>query len=138
MRSSSKAASAGQAFAGNSARLSGGSAIAASSAIVPPPCSLMRRILVDHARGLQRNKRGGAAEHLLLDEGIVFSSRKSAAPIALDDALEDPSASGDAHSSNKKGPHGVDLSCLEQCDYGGLGRSRSVIGLLTDTDEIRH
>jgi RNA polymerase sigma-70 factor (ECF subfamily) len=51
--------------------------------------SLMRRILVDHARGLQRNKRGGAAEHLLLDEGLVFSPRKSAALIALDDALED-------------------------------------------------
>ena len=51
--------------------------------------SLMRRILVDHARGLQRDKRGGAAEHLLLDEGLVFSPRKSAALIALDDALED-------------------------------------------------
>ena len=51
--------------------------------------SLMRRILVDHARGLQRNKRGGAAEHLLLDEGLVFSPAKSAALIALDDALED-------------------------------------------------
>ena len=51
--------------------------------------TLMRRILVDHARGLQRNKRGGAAEHLLLDEGLVFSPAKSAALIALDDALED-------------------------------------------------
>jgi RNA polymerase sigma-70 factor (ECF subfamily) len=51
--------------------------------------SMMRRILVDHARGLQRNKRGGAAEHLLLDEGLVFSPSKSAALIALDDALED-------------------------------------------------
>jgi RNA polymerase sigma factor (TIGR02999 family) len=51
--------------------------------------TLMRRILVDHARGLQRNKRGGSAEHLLLDEGLVFSPAKSAALIALDDALED-------------------------------------------------
>jgi RNA polymerase sigma factor (TIGR02999 family) len=51
--------------------------------------SLMRRILVDHARGLQRNKRGGAAEHMLLDEGLVFSPTKSAALTALDDALED-------------------------------------------------
>ena len=50
--------------------------------------TLMRRILVDHARGLQRNKRGGAAEHLLLDEGLVFSPAKSASLIALDDALE--------------------------------------------------
>jgi RNA polymerase sigma factor (TIGR02999 family) len=51
--------------------------------------TLMRRILVDHARGLQRNKRGGAAEHLPLDEGLVFSPAKSAALIVLDDALED-------------------------------------------------
>jgi len=51
--------------------------------------TLMRRILVDRARGLHRNKRGGAAEHLLLDEGLVFSPGKSAALIALDDALED-------------------------------------------------
>ena len=50
---------------------------------------LMRRILVDHARGLQRSKRGGAAQHLLLDEDLVFSPVKSAALIALDDALED-------------------------------------------------
>jgi RNA polymerase sigma factor (TIGR02999 family) len=50
--------------------------------------TLMRRILVDHARGLHRNKRSGAAEHLLLDEGLVFSPAKSAALIALDDALE--------------------------------------------------
>jgi RNA polymerase sigma factor (TIGR02999 family) len=51
--------------------------------------TLMRRILVDHARGLQRNKRSGSAEHLLLDEGLVFSRAKSAGLIALDDALED-------------------------------------------------
>jgi RNA polymerase sigma factor (TIGR02999 family) len=51
--------------------------------------TLMRRILVDHARGLQRNKRGGAAGHLFLDEGFVFPPAKSAALIAPDDALED-------------------------------------------------
>jgi RNA polymerase sigma-70 factor (ECF subfamily) len=50
---------------------------------------LMRRILVDHALGLHRDKRGGATEHILLDEGLVFSPRKSASLIALDDALED-------------------------------------------------
>jgi RNA polymerase sigma factor (TIGR02999 family) len=51
--------------------------------------SLMRRVLVDHARGLQRTKRRGAAEHLLLEEGLVFSPAKSAALIALDDALDE-------------------------------------------------
>ena len=50
---------------------------------------LMRRILVDHARGLCRAKRGGAAGHLPLDEELVFSPAKSAALVALDDALEE-------------------------------------------------
>jgi RNA polymerase sigma factor (TIGR02999 family) len=50
---------------------------------------LMRRILVDHARGLCRNKRGGAAGHLPLDEDLVFTPAKSAALVALDDALEE-------------------------------------------------
>jgi len=50
---------------------------------------LMRRILVDHARGLCRAKRGGAAGHLPLDEDLVFSPAKSAALVALDDALEE-------------------------------------------------
>ena len=48
---------------------------------------LMRHILVDHARGLCRGKRGGGAQVLPLDEGLVFSPAKSAALVALDDAL---------------------------------------------------
>jgi len=51
--------------------------------------ALMRRILVDHARGLCREKRGGVAAHLPFDERFVFSARKSAALVALDDALEE-------------------------------------------------
>jgi RNA polymerase sigma-70 factor (ECF subfamily) len=50
---------------------------------------LMRRILVDHARGLCRAKRVGAAGHLPLEEDLVFSPAKSASLVALDDALED-------------------------------------------------
>ncbi len=49
----------------------------------------MRQILVDHARGLRRGKRGGGARLLPLDGGLVFSSAKSAALVALDDALLD-------------------------------------------------
>ena len=47
----------------------------------------MRHILVDHARGLCREKRGGGAQLLPLKEGLLFSPRKSAALVALDDAL---------------------------------------------------
>jgi RNA polymerase sigma-70 factor (ECF subfamily) len=49
---------------------------------------MMRRILVDHARGLQRGKRGSGADHLPLNE-LIFTPAKSAALISLDDALED-------------------------------------------------
>jgi RNA polymerase sigma factor (TIGR02999 family) len=50
---------------------------------------LMRQILVDHARNLRCEKRGGGAQFLPLDEGLVFSPAKSAALVALDDALHD-------------------------------------------------
>jgi RNA polymerase sigma-70 factor (ECF subfamily) len=49
---------------------------------------VMRRILVDHARGIARGKRGAGAFHLPLDEGLVFSPEKSAALLALDEALD--------------------------------------------------
>jgi len=50
---------------------------------------LMRHILVDHARELRRGKRGGGAHALPLDAGLVFSPAKSAALVALDDALNE-------------------------------------------------
>jgi RNA polymerase sigma factor (TIGR02999 family) len=49
---------------------------------------IMRHFLVDHARGLCRERRGGAKLHLPLNEDLVFSPAKSAALVALDDALE--------------------------------------------------
>ena len=49
----------------------------------------MRHILVDHARELRRGKRGGGAQVLPLDEGLAFSPAKSAALVALDDALNE-------------------------------------------------
>ena len=49
---------------------------------------IMRQILIDHARGVRRDKRGGAQVLLPLDEAIVFSPSKSASLVALDEALE--------------------------------------------------
>jgi RNA polymerase sigma factor (TIGR02999 family) len=48
---------------------------------------VMRHILVDHARALRQGKRGGGVAVLPLEEGLVFSPAKSAALVALDDAL---------------------------------------------------
>jgi RNA polymerase sigma factor (TIGR02999 family) len=50
---------------------------------------VMRHILVDRARELSRGKRGGGVHLLPLDEGLVFSPSKSAALLALDDALHE-------------------------------------------------
>lgn len=50
---------------------------------------LMRQILVDRARKFRSKKRGSGAERLPLDEGLAFSPAKSAALMALDDALRE-------------------------------------------------
>lgn len=48
---------------------------------------LMRRILLDHARARHRNKRGGDAVHVDLNDVAVISPEKSEDLIALDEAL---------------------------------------------------
>ena len=47
----------------------------------------MRRILVDYARTMHREKRGGGLKPVLLDENLQISKHKSVELIALDDAL---------------------------------------------------
>jgi RNA polymerase sigma factor (TIGR02999 family) len=49
---------------------------------------MMRRILVDHARGRQAEKRGGDYQKLSLDENIDVSGDRSAELVALDEALD--------------------------------------------------
>jgi RNA polymerase sigma factor (TIGR02999 family) len=49
---------------------------------------IMRRILVDHARGRARLKRGGAAWKVSLDEAAVISGGQTAELLALDEALQ--------------------------------------------------
>ena len=49
---------------------------------------LMRRILVDFARSRQYLKRGGAAQKVSFDEGLVVSKEQGQDLVALDDALE--------------------------------------------------
>ena len=49
---------------------------------------LMRRILVDHARARQSQKRGGATVRLSLEESLIVSPERGADLVALDDALK--------------------------------------------------
>jgi RNA polymerase sigma-70 factor (ECF subfamily) len=50
--------------------------------------TLMRRILVDHARAHKRVKRGGEVIHVDLEDVAVITPEKSEELIALDEALE--------------------------------------------------
>jgi RNA polymerase sigma-70 factor, ECF subfamily len=49
---------------------------------------MMRRILIDHARGHLRDKRGGGIIPVPLDEALVFSPEQSSELIKLDESLE--------------------------------------------------
>lgn len=49
---------------------------------------VMRRILVDHARGRGRAKRGGNAVRLKLEEGIALSPQRDEDVLAVDEALQ--------------------------------------------------
>ncbi|HEY3137235.1 MAG TPA: sigma-70 family RNA polymerase sigma factor [Blastocatellia bacterium] len=48
---------------------------------------MMRRILVDYARGRHYAKRGGGAKKASLDEAMIVSEARAAEVVALDDAL---------------------------------------------------
>jgi RNA polymerase sigma factor (TIGR02999 family) len=49
---------------------------------------LMRYILVDFARARKQQKRGGAAQHVSLDEAALVSADRTEDLVALDDALQ--------------------------------------------------
>lgn len=48
----------------------------------------MRHILVDHARAVAADKRGGGAHKIALDEAVSFSDEQDIDLIALDEALQ--------------------------------------------------
>ncbi|MBB5058862.1 RNA polymerase sigma factor (TIGR02999 family) [Granulicella aggregans] len=50
--------------------------------------SLMRRVLVDHARAHRADKRGGGAETIFLEEALTPSPGRARELVALDDALD--------------------------------------------------
>jgi RNA polymerase sigma factor (TIGR02999 family) len=49
---------------------------------------VMRRILVDHARRRDKQKRGGAVQKVDFDEAMLVSEERAAEVVALDDALK--------------------------------------------------
>jgi RNA polymerase sigma factor (TIGR02999 family) len=51
--------------------------------------TVMRRVLVDHARAHNAGKRGGDLHRVELEEGLAFSTERSIEVIAVDDALSE-------------------------------------------------
>jgi RNA polymerase sigma factor (TIGR02999 family) len=49
--------------------------------------NIMRRILINYARDARTQKRGDSAEHINIDDVVIFSIEKSNELIALDEAL---------------------------------------------------
>jgi RNA polymerase sigma factor (TIGR02999 family) len=49
---------------------------------------LLRRILVDHAKASRRQKRGGGAEAIPLDDAIMIGPQSTGGIVALDEALQ--------------------------------------------------
>lgn len=91
--------------------------------------SIMRRILIDHARKRLRGKRGGGAFKLSLDDGrIDVSDERASELVALDEALERL-----AHEDPNK------AKIVELRYFGGLSieETAEVMGIGTAT-VIRH
>jgi RNA polymerase sigma factor (TIGR02999 family) len=49
---------------------------------------LLRRILVDHAKSHNRQKRGGGAEKIPLDEAVMIGPQRTGGIVELDEALQ--------------------------------------------------
>ena len=52
----------------------------------------MRHVLVDHARGRSRDKRGGAAQKVSLEEAVSFAKKQEVDLLALDEAMRELAA----------------------------------------------
>ena len=85
---------------------------------------LMRRILVDHARGRQYQKRGGGAQRVTLVDELGRSDERPYDLVALDDALETL-----ARVDGRK------AQVVELRFFGGLTveETAHVLGVSTDT-----
>ena len=88
---------------------------------------IMRRILVDFARARQNLKRGGGAQQVTLDEGLVVSPEKTTDLLALDEALERLA------SRNPRQSKVVELRY-----FGGLNEEEVAEALGVSSRSVRH
>jgi RNA polymerase sigma factor (TIGR02999 family) len=86
----------------------------------------MRQILVDHARTLQRQRRGAGASKVELDEAALISPEQSDAIVDLNDALERLA------SLDSRAAQGVELRY-----FGGLNQDEIAEVLKVSTVTVR-
>jgi len=86
---------------------------------------LMRRVLVDHARSRNYQKRGGGAATVVLDDVIVAPPERGTDLVALDDALVDL-ARVDPRKSQ----------VIELRFFGGLSVEETAAALQVSTDTV--
>lgn len=88
---------------------------------------IMRRILVDFARARQNLKRGGGAQQVTMDEGLVVSPERGPDLLALDEALEKLA------SLNPRQSKVVELRY-----FGGLNEEEAAEALNVSSRTVRH
>jgi RNA polymerase sigma factor (TIGR02999 family) len=86
---------------------------------------VMRRILVDHAKANNRQKRGGAAERMSFDEAVIVGPEAPAAVVELDEALQ-RLAEHDERKSN----------VVELLFFGGMTYEETAAALHTSTATV--
>lgn len=86
---------------------------------------LMRRVLVDHARARQSQKRGGDARKVTFEEALVVSAERGSDLVTLDDALQ-ALAAVDARKSQ----------VIELRYFGGLSVDETAEALQVSPDTV--
>jgi RNA polymerase sigma factor (TIGR02999 family) len=81
---------------------------------------MIRRILIDHARGRQASKRGEGAIKLSLDEALLTPDRRDLDLVALDDALKDLARLDPQHSRLVELRYFAGLSIEESAEVLGV------------------
>ena len=87
----------------------------------------MRQILIDHARGKQAAKRGGADVKYSLNEAMDAPIDQTAAIVAVDDALRE---------LEKQDPRKAQL--VEMRFFGGLTAEESAETMQLDVNTVRY
>lgn len=87
---------------------------------------VLRHILVDHAKANRREKRGGNAEKIPLDEAVVVSPEASAEVVSLDEALKRLAINDERKSK-----------IVELAFFGGMSHEEIAAALKTSSKTVQ-